>query len=192
MITNHLISRTRQKAGVACIGLVCLVGQWAFPASVAGKLPSRVIRIGIGRMNSAEWVSTLTHKRGKGLSNVCVSTALAVEKNSGVNISEAFECDSVRADLPFIQLLGDHSKNGPRSVFAEIFSPAVTRVVVDLGKGTGSTVQLRRPSKNNARELGIEQVGYWVHAFSGPLCIQDLTAYDRLGDILSQGKLGCP
>lgn len=180
----------RVKTIVAGAGLCGLLWLCALPPWVAGKPSNGAIRIGSGRLNSAEWISTLAHKKGAGPQSVCVSIALAIERN-GTDISEAFECEGVRDDLPFIEFLGGHSKNGARSVYTEIFSPAVRKVVVGLGGDSESTVRLKRPSKSRARELGMAQVGYWVHAFTSPACIKEITAYGRLGEVLSQGKFGC-
>lgn len=178
------------KMAIAGIGLGCLFGPSVFPTGVVGKRHNAEIRIGGGHLNSAEWISTLSHKKGAGPRSVCVSMALAVQAD-GVEISEGFECDLVRDSVPFIQSVSGHSRHGARSVFAAIFGPPVRKVVVDLGKGDGSLVRFRRLSEGKAAQLGIAQVGYWVHAFSGPVCVQRITAYDQNGSVLSDDKVGC-
>lgn len=181
-----------RKVLIKKAGLCCLIGLTVFPASVVGKAHGQAVRIGAGRLNSAEWISTLTkwRKNGVGPEGVCLSTALATRANE-VNISEGFECDTVRDDAPFIQSDSGHSRKGMRTVFAAIFSPATARVVVDLGRGDGSTVGLKRLSETQARQLGVERVRYWVHAFSGPACLQGLTTCDRFESILSESTFGC-
>ncbi|HET8861918.1 MAG TPA: hypothetical protein VFM94_01550 [Solirubrobacterales bacterium] len=179
-------------------GAIAWAGVWCFlmlstaTGDAAGRSYDGFMRIGGGRLNAAEWTSTLTkwHKERTGPQGVCVSTVLAT-KDDGVDIREAFECDVVRDDGPFMQFVSGRSENGPRSVVSVIFTQAARRVVIDLGKGDGSTIKLRRLSKSKASQLGIAQVGYWTHAFAGPVCIQRITVYDGHGSMLSDGKLGC-
>lgn len=186
------ISSTLRTRTIVSIGLCCFLGSSALSADAATRSDSEFLRIGRGRLNAAEWISTLTkwHNKRVGPQGVCVSTALATRAD-GIDIREAFECDTVREDTPFVQFISGRSENGPRSVVSMIFTQVARKVVVDLGKSDGSAIKLRRLSKSKADQLGIEQIGYWTHAFAGPVCIQEITVYNGLGDVLSSDKLGC-
>lgn len=188
-VISHFILWQRRRAFIAGFALFGLFGV-GFLAAALGKPDSNVVRIGAGRLNSAEWISTLRHKTGASPQVVCVSIALAT-RTGGVDISEASECASVRDNAAFIQSVTGRSRRGKRTVFTAVFSPAARKVAIDLGKDDESVIRLKRLASTKARQLGVDQVGYWVHAYAGPVCLKRITSFDKLGNVLSNSTANC-
>jgi hypothetical protein len=178
-----MFRQIRRIISVVVIGLVA-VGSlvWAQAASPPYAL------VGEGRIGRYTWASWLegseAHRRQKDV--ICISIATEEPSSRGRESGETYECDQVGPDLPNVQAVSnDLSGRRRRTVVVIVFDPSARRIDLDLGGLGNRIIKLRRVSDSKARQVGIEPVAYWSHAFAGVVCMGRLVVFDGSGVRLS-------
>ncbi len=176
-------SRKRHLTLIVVIGLV-VVGSLV----VAQAAPSRYVLVGEGRIGRYSWASWLerSEARVRHRDVMCISIATEEPSPRGRESGETYECDRARPSFPIVQAVSnDLPGRKRRTVVVIIFDPSARRMDLDLGVLGHRTIKLRRLSDSKARQIGIEPVAYWSHAFAGVVCMGRLVVFDGSGEQLS-------
>ena len=174
---------------VAGVGVASMVAGLCGGVSHADGNASAIIGHGyIGRAQWAAWVRDGPASHG----GVCVRMVFARPASVGLNVSETNECTNVQPSKPVLESVVSGYGRKRRLVFVVLFSGSTREVFLNLGRRGTRRVKIRRLDKNKAARLGIEQIGFWAHGFSGDVCLRRFIGYDASGAVLSDsGKLRC-
>lgn len=155
---------------------------------LAQAAPSTYAWVGKGRVGQYAWEGWLERpeaRKPQG-SVTCVSIATEEPSFRGPDSGEIYECGQVSPDLSIFQAISNDAPGRKRrTVVVMIFDPSARRINVDLGARGQRSIALRRISDSKAKEVGIEPVAYWSHAFAGTVCMGRFVVYDSSGEQLS-------
>jgi hypothetical protein len=183
------------RRSVWCALLAVMVVLAPNALAAAGSKKAYVV-MARGKIRGDRWVTVIdgSARKGNGLAEPCLTVVLERPSAPGlVEDNESRECSYVSDDLPFSQSVSV-GRTGPaeRTVLAMAFSPRARTVALDLGGRGRRTVSLQLMGSPKAKELGINPISYWAHAFSGAFCLHRFTAYTHTGRVLSDsGAMPC-
>lgn len=169
--------------------LVTLVGLGVLGGIVfAQAAPFTYAWVGKGKVGRYAWESWLERSEARRPQRdvTCVSIATEEPSFQGRESGETYECGKVNPDFPIVQAVSNDAPGRKRrTVVVMIFDPSARRMDLDLGALGQRNIKLRRVSDSRARQVGIEPVAYWSHAFAGVVCVGRLAVYDSSGGLIS-------
>ncbi len=187
--SDHLYRLFMMSFRIRQVALAALVALGALGGIVfAQAAPSTYALVGKGRIGRYAWESWLEKSEARRPQRgvTCISIATEEPSFQGRESGEAYECDQVSSGLPIIQAVSNDAPGRKRrTVIVMIFDPSARRLDLDLGALGQRSVKLRRVSDSKARQVGIEPVAYWSHAFAGVVCMGRLAVYDSSGGLIS-------
>lgn len=146
--------------------------------------------LGEGRSDGLYWTSSIrAPARISDPSEPCIS----ISTERGRKLGELQQCAVINSGNPLLEIV----PTGPpgrlrRTVVVAAFVAVARRLYVDLGRAGHRTVHLRRVSDAKAKQIGIRPIAYWAQAFVGHFCLHRVSAYNALGEQLSDsGPLRC-
>lgn len=179
----------------ACVIAICISAAAFSVAEMAiadqEKGGSGTVGLGRGVDGSYQWAVYARRDRGRdGGKRPCLSSRMLHREARVVNESDTTVCSALPSGGSYV-VLNDSMGEGSRQfdVFGLAYGVHFAKVALNFGSRGVRTVQLHALSQQQSRKSGLRPFAYGAFSLRGGNCLEEVTGYNRLGEVIYQHAL---